>query len=62
MIENGRAAIIAAIKQKNPEWTDGEVFLELVRVLYKRDLPEAQLQGFCDFVRATRPEDFKKGV
>lgn len=46
MIENGRAAIVSALKQKFPFDSDTDIFIKMVNVLYKNDLSPEFLNNF----------------
>ena len=46
MIENGKATLIAALKRKFPDDSDTDIFIKMVRQLYKNDLPADFLDAF----------------
>lgn len=46
MMENGRNAIIASIKNKNPHFSEPDIFVALVRTMYKHDLTPEYLNDF----------------
>ena len=56
MIENGRATMIASLKQKFPADSDTDVFIKMVKALYKNDLSAEFLEGFELKVRAMKKE------
>ena len=46
MIENGRATIMASLKQKFPDDSYDDLFIKMVKVLYKKDVSAEFLNGF----------------
>ena len=46
MIENGKATIMASLKQKFPDDSYDDLFIKMVKVLYKKDVSEEFLNGF----------------
>jgi hypothetical protein len=46
MMENGRDAIISSIKNKNPDFSEADIFVALVRTMYKHDLTSEFLNDF----------------
>ena len=52
MMENGRDAIIASIRNKNPHFSETDIFVALVRTMYKHDLTPEYLSDFEKQYRA----------
>jgi hypothetical protein len=46
MMENGRDAIIASIKNKNPHFLETDIFVQFIRTMYKHDLTPEYLNDF----------------
>ena len=46
MIENGKATLISSLKRKFPQDSEKDIFIKMVRVLYKKDVSEEFLNGF----------------
>ena len=54
MIENGKATLVSSLKRKFPNDSEDDIFIKMVRVLYKNDLTPEFLDAFEKKFRARK--------